>query len=39
MDADIRHKLIEIEYHVSDRFDILITNDSWLRILEEIMYK
>ena len=33
MDVKIRHKLIEIEDHVSDRFVILITNYRWLRIL------
>ena len=36
MDVKIRHKLIEIKNHVSDRFVILITNDRWLRILEVI---
>ena len=36
MDVKIRHKLIEIEEHVSDRFVILKTNDRWLRILEVI---
>ena len=39
MDVKIRHKLIEIEDHVSDRFVILITNYRWLRILEEIRYR
>ena len=34
MDVKIRHKLIEIEDNVSDRFVILITNYRWLRILE-----
>ena len=33
MDVKIRHKLIEIEDRVSDRFVILITNYRWLRIL------
>ena len=33
MDVKIRHMLIGIEDHVSDRFVILITNDRWLRIL------
>ena len=32
MDVKIRHKLIEIEDCVSDRFVILITNYRWLRI-------
>ena len=36
MDVKIRHKLIEIEDHVSDRFVILITNYRWPRILEVI---
>ena len=34
MNVKIRHKLIENEDHVSDRFVIYITNDRWLRILE-----
>ena len=34
MDVKIRHKLIEIEDRVSDRYLILITNNRWLRILE-----
>ena len=34
MDVNIRHKLIEIEDRVSDRFVILVTNYRWLRILE-----
>ena len=36
MDVKIRHKLIEIEDRVSDRFVILITNYRLLRILEVI---
>ena len=36
MDVKIRHKLIEIEDDVSDRFVILIANYRWLRILEVI---
>ena len=39
MDVKIRHKLIEIEDRVSDRFVILITNYRWLRILEVIRYR
>ena len=39
MDVMIRHKLIEIEDRVSDRFVILITNYRWLRILEVIRYR
>ena len=39
MDVKIRHKLIEIEDCVSDRFSILITNYRWLRILEVIRYR
>ena len=39
MDVKIKHKVIEIEDHVSDRFVILITNDRWLRILEVIRYR
>ena len=39
MDVKIRHKLIEIEDRLSDRFAILITNYRWLRILELIRYK
>ena len=39
MDVNIRHKLIEIEDRVSDRFVILITNYRWLRILEVIRYR
>ena len=34
MDIKIRHKLIEIEDRVSDRFVILVTNYRWLRIFE-----
>ena len=39
MDVKIRHKLIEIEDHLSDRFVILVTNYMWLRILEVIRYR
>ena len=39
MDVKIRHKLIEIEDRVSDRFIILITNYRWLRILKVIRYR
>ena len=39
MDVKIRHKLIEIEDRVSDRFYILVTNCRWLRILEVIRYR
>ena len=39
MDVKIRHKLIEIEDRVSDRFVILVTNYTWLRILEVIRYR
>ena len=39
MDVKIRHKLIDIEDCVSDRFVILVTNYRWLRILEVIMYR
>ena len=39
MDVKIRHKLIEIEDRVSDRFVILVTNYRWLRILEVIRYR
>ena len=39
MDVKIRHKLIEIEDRVSDRFVILITSYRWLRILEVIRYR
>ena len=39
MDIKIRHKLIEIEDRVSDRFVILVTNYRWLRILEIIRYR
>ena len=39
MDIKTRHKLIEIEDRVSDRFVILITNYRWLRILEVIRYR
>ena len=39
MDIKIRHKLIEIEDCVSDRFVILITNYRWLRILEVIGFR
>ena len=39
MDVKIRHKLMEIEDRVSDRFVILITNNWWLRILEVIRYR
>ena len=39
MDGKIRHKLIEIEDRVSDRFVIFITNYMWLRTLEVIRYR
>ena len=39
MDVKIRHKLIEIEDRVSDRFVILITNYRWFKILEVIRYR
>ena len=39
MDVKIRHKLIEIEDRVSDRFVILVTNYWWRRILEVIRYR
>ena len=39
MDVKIRHKLIEFEDRVSDRFVILVTNDRWLRILEVIRFR
>ena len=39
MDVKIRHKLIEIEDPVSDRFAILVTNYRWLRILKVIRYR
>ena len=39
MGVKIRHKRIEIEDHVSDRFVILVTNYRWLRILEVIRYR
>ena len=39
MDVKIRHKLIENEDRVSDRFVILITNYRLLRILEVIRYR
>ena len=39
MDVKIRHKLIEFEDRVSNRFVILITNYRWLRILEVIRYR
>ena len=39
MDIKIRHKLIESEDRVSDRFVILVANYRWLRILEEIRYR
>ena len=39
MDVKIRHKLIEIEDRVSNRFVILITFYRWLRILEVIRYR
>ena len=39
MDIKIRHKLIEIEDRVSDRFVILVTNYRLLRILEVIRYR
>ena len=39
MDVKIRHKFIEIEERVSDRFVILITNYRWPIILEVIRYK
>ena len=39
MHIKTRHRLFDIEDHVSDRFVILITNDRWLRILEVIKYR
>ena len=39
MDVKIKHKLIEIEDRVSDRFVILVTNDRWFRIFEVIRYR
>ena len=39
MNVKIRHKLIEIEDRVSDRFVILIINYRWLRILEVIRFE
>ena len=39
MDVKIRHKLIEIEDRVSDKFVILIKNYRWLRMLEVIRYR
>ena len=39
MDVKIRHKLIEIEDRVSDRFVILVSNYMWLRVLEVIRYR
>ena len=39
MDVKTRHKLIEIEDRVSDRFVILVTNYRRLRILEVITYR
>ena len=39
MDVKIRHKLIEIEDRVSDRFVILVTKNRWLRILEVIRHR
>ena len=36
MDVKIRHKLIETDDRVSDRFVILVTNYRWIRILEVI---
>ena len=39
MYVKIRHKLIEIEDRVSDRFVILVANYRWLRILEVIRYR
>ena len=39
MDVKIRHKLIESEDRISDRFVILVTNYKWLRILEVIRYR
>ena len=38
MDVKIRHKLIDIEDRVSDRFVILVTNYRWLRMFEVIRY-
>ena len=39
IEIKIRHKLIEIEDRVSDRFVIHVTNHRWLRILEVIRYR
>ena len=39
MDVKIRHKLIEIEDRVSDRFVILITNYRWLKNFEVIRFR
>ena len=39
MDVKIRHKLIEIEDRVSDRFVIFVTNYRWIRILEVFRYR
>ena len=39
MDVKIRHKLIENDDRVSDRFVILITHYRWLRNLEVIRYR
>ena len=39
MGVKIRHKLIEIEDRVSDRFVILIAIYRWLRSLEVIRYR
>ena len=37
MDVKIRHKLIEIEDCVSDRFVIFITNYRWLLFQEPLL--
>ena len=39
MDVKIIHKFIEIEYYISNWFDILITNNRRFRILEIIRYR
>ena len=39
MDVKIRHKLIEFEGRVSDRFVILVTNYRWLKILKVFRYR
>ena len=39
MDVKIRHKLVEIEDRVSDKFVLLITNYRWLRILKVIRFR